>query len=61
MDHWTPREQKLARQIGIPRNADRTWWWRAGHVLNSDERAKLEAFCDRLGAYFERRDRLRVV
>ena len=61
MNHWSPREQKMARQIGIPANASRVWWWRARNIINGDERAKLQSFVTWLEVDISRRERLRTV
>jgi len=61
MRHWTPREQKAARQIGIPPNPDKTWWWRARNVVNGDEHAKLAHFVAWLEVDIRRRHSLRLV
>jgi hypothetical protein len=51
MNHWSEKERRMARKLGIPA-ADWSWWWRARHVLNSDERQRLEVFKDWLAQLY---------
>jgi len=49
MDLWTDEERRMARKLGVPVASNRSWWWRARHVLNSQERQQLAGFTDWLG------------